>query len=118
MPHNPDLDGELCPTLTRLARGGREFAIMSGDLLGVVLAVAPVNHFVACQGGWVKFAFGRRDQVEMATAVGPPRRAGAHPHTAGQPTMRRDVADADADTAMGRTPRPTRRGPAGCGPDR
>ena len=48
----------------------------------------------------VQFALGRRDQVEMAAAVASSGQAGAHPHTAGQPAMRRDVADADADAAV------------------
>src|SRR4051812_951654 len=79
-------------------RSGRKFAVV----FGVVLAVAPVTRFVARQGGWVEFAFGRRDQIEVAAPVASPSQAGAHPHTAGQPAMSRDVADANADTAMGR----------------
>ena len=87
---------------TILGRGGREFSVVRGDLFGVVLTVAPVNHFVTRQSGWMEFAFWGRNQVEMAVPVAPPRQAGAHPRTAGQPAMRRNVADADTDTAMGR----------------
>src|SRR3954447_19328574 len=85
-----------------LGRSGREFVVVGSDLLGIVLAITPVNHFVARQSGWMEFPFGRRNEVERAASVSSPGKASAHPHTAGQPAMRRDVADADADTAMRR----------------
>src|SRR3954471_14847528 len=85
-----------------LGRGGCEFAVVGGDLFGIVLAVAPVNRFVACQGGGVEFPFGRRNQVEMAAPVASPGQASAHPYAISQIAMCRDVADANSDTAMSR----------------
>ena len=63
-----------------LSRGGREFALVRGDLLGVVLAVAPVNHFVARQGGGMEFAF-RRGIRSKWPPVSLPRARRAHIRT-------------------------------------
>jgi hypothetical protein len=48
-------------------RGGSEFAVMGGNLFGVVLAVAPVNRFVARQGAWVEFAFSTNTRFGRAS---------------------------------------------------
>jgi hypothetical protein len=74
---------------------------VGGDLFGVILAVAPVNRFMARQGSGMQFAFGHRDQVEAATRVAPTGQTSAYSSIAGQPATRRDVADTEADAAMG-----------------
>src|SRR5690348_16379852 len=50
----------------------------------------------------MQLALRRRDQLEMPASVTAAYQPGAHSYRAGQPAMRRDVADAEPDPAVRR----------------
>src|SRR6185437_16146090 len=87
------------PTLYRLRR---ELTFVRGSLLRVIVPIEPVGALVPCERIGVKFAFRARQQFEVAAGVAPAHEPGAHPHRAGQPAMRRDVADADTHAPVAR----------------
>ena len=59
-------EGVKSDTLNRL---GSERALVRGDLLGVIVAIAAVDPLVARQRGGMQLAFWRRDQIEISAAV-------------------------------------------------
>src|SRR5436190_10484370 len=84
-------------SLLRSTRDGGELLLVRRHLLGVIVAVASVDKLVPLERRGMQLAFGWRNQVEMPAAILPSHEPGTHPHRAGEPAMRRDIADAEPD---------------------
>src|SRR5205085_5473325 len=75
----------------------RELLFVRRDLLGVIIAIPAVDALVPFEGRGIQLAFGRWNRVEMPAGILAADQPGIHPHRAGKPAMRRDIADAEPD---------------------
>src|ERR1700719_2861906 len=84
----------------RSTRHSGELPVVRHRLLGVIVAIAAVHALVPFERRRMELALGCRDQVEMPAGILAPHEPATHPHRAGEPAMRRDIADADPDPPM------------------
>src|SRR4051794_26895891 len=84
-------------SLLRSTGHGGELLLVRRHLLGVIVAVASVDKLVPLERRGMQLPFGGRNRVEMPVAFPPSPQRATHPPGAGEPAMRRDIADAEPD---------------------